>query len=97
MIDTQKLIRRLRRPPASVLALSMEGRHVAAAVLRQSKGTIEFVTRHVGTLPTEVDPNDAPAVGKALRTLLESASIRERQCVWTLPCSEVLTTQTLVP
>lgn len=97
MIDTQKLIQRLRRPPSSVLALSMEGRHVAAAVLRQSKGTIEVVTRHVGTLPMEVDPNDAPAVGKALRTLLESASIRERQCVWTLPCSEVLTTQTLVP
>ncbi|MFM7815400.1 MAG: hypothetical protein ACKPGI_00355, partial [Verrucomicrobiota bacterium] len=97
MIDTQKLIRRLRRPPASVLALSMEGRHVAAAVLRQAKGTIEVVTRHVGTLPMEVDPNDAPAVGKALRTLLDSASIRERQCVWTLPCSEVLTTQTLVP
>ncbi|MBM3901844.1 MAG: hypothetical protein FJ379_07125 [Verrucomicrobia bacterium] len=97
MIDTQKLIQRLRRPPSSVLALSMEGRHVAAAVLRQSKGTIEVATRHVGTLPMEVDPNNGPAVGKALRTLLDSASIRERQCVWALPCSEVLTTQTLVP
>ncbi len=97
MIDTQKLIQRLRRPPSSVLALSMEGRHVAAAVLRQAKGTIEVVTRHLGRLPDEADLADATAVGKALRNLLDGASIRERQCVWALPCSEVLTTQTLVP
>lgn len=97
MIDTQKLIQRLRRPPSSVLALSMEGRHVAAAVLRQTRGSIEVITRHVGTLPVEVDLTDATAVGKALRIHLDDASIRERGCIWILPCSEVLTTQTLVP
>jgi len=97
MIDTQKLIQRLRRPPSSVLALSLEGRQVAAAVLRQGKGKIEVVTRHIGALPTEVDLSDPAAVGKALRSQLEAASIRERSCVWVLPCSEVLTTQTLVP
>ena len=97
MIDTQKLIQRLRRPPSSVLALSMEGRHVAAAVLRQAQGGVEVVTRHVGTLPEGVDLADPTALGKALRAHLEGASIRERACVWVLPCSEVLTTQTLVP
>lgn len=97
MIDSQKLIQRLRRPPSSVLALSMEGRHIAAVVLRQSKGAIEVVTRHVGILPEEVDLTDAAVVGKALRAQLDAASIRERACVWVLPCSEVLTTQTLVP
>ena len=97
MIDTQKLIQRLRRPPSSVLAVSLEGRHVAAAVLRQAKGRIEVVTRHLGTLPIELDLSDPIAVGKALRSHLDDASIRDRACVWVLPCSEVLTTQTLVP
>ena len=97
MIDTQKLIQRLRRPPASVLALSLEGRHIAAVVLRRSKGITEVVTRHVGMLPAEVDLGDANATGKALRGHLDGISIRERACVWVLPCSEVLATQTLVP
>ena len=97
MMDFSKLSQWIHRPLRSVLGLAVYGRHIEATALRNVNGKLEATASLVITLPAELDLADASAVGRELRSQLEAASIRERSVVVTVPCGELLTTQTLLP
>lgn len=86
-----------KRPPSTVLGLSLDGSRLEAVLVRRTNGSLAVLKRMTATLA--LNPvNGAPElVGREIRNHLEQAGMREKRCVVCLPLSWALTAQTTVP
>ncbi len=86
-----------RRPASSVLALTLEGSRLDGVVLRRSNGSVQLQQSFSVVLSLDPLTNEAELVGREIRNHLNSAGIRERQCIVGLPLKWALTSQVSIP
>ncbi len=96
MIDLAKLSIR-KRPRTSVLGLALDGSRLEGVVLRRLNGRLQAQKSFSVSLSLDPLTNDPELVGREIRNHLDSAGIRERQCVLGLPLKWALTTHVEIP
>jgi hypothetical protein len=86
-----------KRLPTTVLGLALDGNRLAGAVVRRSNGSLRVQKTFSATLTLNPLNSDPALVGREIRNQLDAAGIKERNCVFCLPLSWVLSIQTNVP
>jgi hypothetical protein len=86
-----------RKKLASLLGLALDGSRLSGVVLRRNDGSLQLQQSFDVTL--SLDPLTAAPelVGREIRNHLDSAGVRERNCVVGVPLKWVLTAQTELP
>src|SRR6185312_6647561 len=82
--------------PSAVLALSFDGTQLDGVVLRRN-GSIQLLQSFSTTLTLDPLTADPELVGREIRNHLDTANIRERNCVVCVPLKWALTAHTEVP
>jgi hypothetical protein len=97
MIDLAKLNLGKRSRRTSVLGLALDGSRLEGVVLRRVNGA--FQAQRPFSVSLSLDPltNDPELVGREIRNHLDTAGIRERDCVVGLPLKWALTTHVAIP
>lgn len=97
MMNLLKLASRPRKAPSAVLGLSWEGRRIEGTLLRRTPEGLQKLAGFEAELSQDIDSGEPETLGKELRSQLDSAGIRERQCVVAVPVSSLWVTQTEIP
>jgi hypothetical protein len=86
-----------RRPLSSVLGLTLDGSRLEGVVLRRTNGSLQL--RQAFSVALALDPLTAAPelVGREIRNHLDTAGVRERQCVVGVPLKWALTAHTELP
>ncbi len=96
MIDLQKIPGLKRQRPSTVLALSFDGSQMDGVVLRRN-GSIQLLQSFSTTLSLDPLTADPELVGREIRNHLDTANVRERNCVVCVPLKWAMTTHTEIP
>jgi len=96
MIDLTKIPGFKKQRPSAVLALSFDGTQLDGVVLRRN-GSIQLLQSFSTTLTLDPLTADPELVGREIRNHLDTANIRERNCVVCVPLKWALTAHTEVP
>ena len=96
MIDLTKIPGFKKQRPSTVLALSFDGSQMDGVVLRRN-GAIQFLQSFSATLTLDPLTADPELVGREIRNHLDTANIRERNCVVCVPLKWALTAHTEIP
>jgi hypothetical protein len=96
MIDLTKIPGFKKQRPSAVLALSFDGSQLDGVVLRRN-GSIQLLQSFSTTLTLDPLTADPELVGREIRNHLDTANIRERNCVVCVPLKWALTAHTEVP
>ncbi len=96
-MDSTELKTQKRRRLASVLGLSLDGSRLEGVVLRRSNGSLQVQQTFSVSLSLDPLTADPELVGREIRNQLDSAGIRERNCVVGLPLKWLLTAHVEVP
>ena len=96
MIDLNKIPGFKRQRPSTVLALSFDGSQLDGAVLRRN-GSIQLLQSFSTTLSLDPLTADPELVGREIRNHLDTANVRERNCVVCVPLKWALTAHTEIP
>lgn len=86
-----------RKRPTSILGLRLEPGRLEAAHVVRSNGTLRIARTLSVPLESALPPASPEALAAEIRRHLESAGIRERQCVVSVPDRWVLTARTEIP
>ena len=97
MIDLTKIPGFKRQRPSTVLALSLDGSQLEGVVLRRSADSIQPLQSFSTTLTLDPLTADPELIGHEIRNHLDTANIRERNCVVCVPLKWALTTHTEIP
>ena len=97
MIDLNKIPGFKRQRPATVLALSFDGTQLDGVVLRRTNGSVQLLQSFSTTLSLDPLTADAELVGREIRNHLDTANVRERNCVVCVPLKWALTAHTEIP
>jgi len=97
MIDLNKIPGFKRQRPSTVLALSFDGNQLDGVVLRRSADSLQLLQSFSTTLSLDPLTADPELVGREIRNHLDTANIRERNCVVCVPLKWALTTHTEIP
>jgi hypothetical protein len=81
----------------SVLGLALDGSRLEGVVLRRVNGALQTQQSFVVALSLDPLTNDPALVGREIRNHLDTAGVRERDCVVCLPLKWALTTHVEVP
>ncbi len=86
-----------KRPGTTVLGIAIERDHFEVVELRRTNGSSEI--RRSLTVPLDADPlsADPETLGRALRSQLEQAGIRETRCAVALPAYATLSLTVQIP
>lgn len=86
-----------KRPRTALLGLALDGSRLDGVVVRRVNGRLQ--SQNAFSVSLSLDPltNDPELVGREIRNHLDSAGVRERQCVVGLPLKWALTTHVEVP
>ncbi|MGA2658489.1 MAG: hypothetical protein ABSH34_13370 [Verrucomicrobiota bacterium] len=97
MIDLSLMHLRKRKRLSSVLGLTLDGSRLEGLVLQRAMGTLSV--RHPFSVSLSLDPltNAPELVGREIRNHLDTAGVRERNCIVGLPLKWVLATHVEVP
>jgi hypothetical protein len=97
MIDLNNIPGFKRQRPSTVLALSFDGSQLDGVVLRRSADSLQLLQSFSTTLSLDPLTADPELVGREIRNHLDTANIRERNCVVCVPLKWALTTHTEIP
>jgi len=97
MIDLQKIPGFKRQRPSTVLSLSFDGSHMEGVVLRRTNGSIQQLQSFSTTLSLDPLTADPELVAQEIRNHLDTANVRERNCLVCVPLKWAMTTHTEVP
>jgi hypothetical protein len=86
-----------RRPPSSILGLSLQGSRLEGLVLRRSNGSLQIQRTFTASLTLNPLNSDPELVGREIRNHLQQAGVHERDCVVCVPLNWALTLQTAIP
>jgi hypothetical protein len=88
---------RKRRRLSSVLGLTLDGSRLEGLVLQRAMGAVNV--RHPFSVSLSLDPltNAPELVGREIRNHLDTAGVRERNCIVGLPLKWVLATHVELP
>ncbi|HXG47759.1 MAG TPA: hypothetical protein VNO52_09050, partial [Methylomirabilota bacterium] len=86
-----------KRPPSSMLGLSLDGSRLTGVLLRRSNGSLLVQKTLHASLALNPLNGDPELVGREIRNNLDQAGLRERRCVLGVPLSWALTLQVAVP
>jgi hypothetical protein len=97
MIDLPLIHFRKRKRLSSVLGLTLDGSRLEGLVLQRAMGA--FHVRNAFSVSLSLDPltNAPELVGREIRNHLETAGVRERNCIVGLPLKWVLATHVELP
>ena len=93
----ESLTQLTRRRLTSLLGLALDGNRLEAVVVKRTNGSLHVQQTMAATLALSPLTGDPELVGREIRNHLDQAGIRERNCVFCIPLSWVLTLQTNVP
>ncbi|HWC59465.1 MAG TPA: hypothetical protein VHC44_07200 [Verrucomicrobiae bacterium] len=96
MIDLQQIPGLKRQRPSTVLALSFDGSQMDGVVVRRN-GSIQLLQSFSTTLTLDPLTADPELVGREIRNHLDTANVRERDCVVCVPLKWAMTTHTEIP
>src|SRR5438067_2502580 len=82
---------------SSVLGLVQDGSRLDGVVLRRPNGTLQVQQTFSVSLSLDPLTADPELVGREIRNHLDSAGVRERNCVFALPLKWILTSHADVP
>jgi hypothetical protein len=91
------MIKRFPKKLSTVLALALDGNRLEASVVRRSNGSLKVLQKTSATLALNPLNSDPELMGRELRNNLESAGIKERNCIVCLPLSWALVVQVKAP
>jgi len=97
MIDLTKIPGFKRQRPSTVLALSFDGSQMEGVVLRRNADSIQSLQSFSTTLSLDPLTADPELVGREIRNQLDTANVRERNCVVCVPLKWALTAHTEIP
>lgn len=97
MIDLKKIPGFKRQRPSTVLALSFDGSQLDGVVLRRHTDSIQQLQTFSTTLSLDPLTADPELVGREIRNHLDTANVRERNCVVCVPLKWALTAHTEIP
>ena len=86
-----------KRTPSTVLALALDGNRLEASVVRRSNGSLKVLQNNSATLALNPLNSDPELMGREFRNNLDSAQIKERNCIVCIPLSWALVVQVKVP
>lgn len=87
----------LKKPPQSVLGLSLAHGQLRAALVSRSKGSCEVVKTAAAPLALDLLHPEADLIGREIRNQLDAAGIHERSCVIAVPADWVMSQHTRLP
>jgi len=87
----------LKKPPSSVLGLSLANGQLRAALVARAKGGCEVVKSAAATLALDLLHPEAELVGREIRNHLDAGGLGERSCVIAVPASWIMSQQTRLP
>jgi hypothetical protein len=96
MIDLKTLGFKRQRP-STVLSLSLDGSRLDGVVVRRTNGSVQVLESFSATLTLDPMTADPELVGREIRNHLDSAEIRERNCLVCLPLKWAMTTHIEIP
>lgn len=97
MMNLLKSGSRPRKAPQAVLGLSWEGRRIEGSLLRRTPSGLQKAAGFEAELSVAIDSGDPETIARELRSQLDQAGIRERNCAVVVPVSSLLVTQTEIP
>jgi hypothetical protein len=97
MIDLNNIPGFKRQRPSTVLALSFDGSQLDGVVLRRTNGSVQLLQSFSTTLSLDPLTGDPELVGHEIRNHLDTANVRERNCVVCVPLKWALTAHTEIP
>jgi hypothetical protein len=97
MSSILKINFRKRKRRLSVLGLTLDGSRLNGVVLRRVNGSLQMQQNFSITLTLNPLTAAPELVGREIRNQLDSAGVRERQCVFGVPQKWILTTHTELP
>src|SRR5579871_549701 len=86
-----------RKKLASVLGLVLDGSRLEGVVLKQAGGALQVVQTISATLTLDPLTAAPELVGREIRNHLDTAGVRERNCVCGIPLRWVMTAHTELP
>ena len=86
-----------KKPPSTVLGLSLEGGRLEAVLLNRTNGSASVLKTVSSPLTLDLLHNETDLVGREIRNLLAAAGIKERRCVVAVPQAWALIVHSLVP
>jgi hypothetical protein len=86
-----------RKKPATVLGLAFDGGKIEGVVLRRTNGALQRLQSFSVTLTLDPLTAAPELVGREIRNQLDTAGVRERDCIVGVPLKWILTTHTELP
>lgn len=86
-----------KKPPATVLGLSLDGGRLEAVVLHRTNGSASVQKTVSSPLTLDLLHNETDLVGREIRNLLDAQGVKERRCVVAVPQAWALTVDAKIP